>query len=67
MMNGWLGGKAGLSVEEINTLFRRLAIPAVKSACPQSYGSNLKPPPVVSTEVHAYSRLQASTVCRNLD
>jgi len=28
----WLKGKMRLSVEEVNTLFRRLAIPAVKAA-----------------------------------
>jgi hypothetical protein len=28
----WLAGKMRLSVEEVNTLFRRLAIPAVKAA-----------------------------------
>ena len=31
MMKGWLGGKARLSVAELNALFRWLAIPAVKS------------------------------------
>ena len=34
MMKGWLGGKAGLSIEELNALFRWLAIPAVKSPFP---------------------------------
>jgi hypothetical protein len=34
MMKGWLGGKVRLSVKELNALFRRLAIPAVKSAFP---------------------------------
>jgi AcrR family transcriptional regulator len=34
MMNSWLRGKPRLSVEELNALFRRLAIPAVRSASP---------------------------------
>jgi hypothetical protein len=42
VMRGWLGGNAPLSVEELNALFRRLAIPAVRSAFPQSYGGNWK-------------------------
>jgi AcrR family transcriptional regulator len=32
MLMWWLGGKARLSVEELNTLFRRFAIPAAKAA-----------------------------------
>jgi len=28
----WLGGKAKLSVDELNTLFRRFAIPAARAA-----------------------------------
>jgi hypothetical protein len=31
-MMWWLGGKRRLSVEEVDTLFRRLAIPALKAA-----------------------------------
>jgi Transcriptional regulator C-terminal region len=34
MMKSWLRGKPRLSVEELNALFRRLAIPAVRSASP---------------------------------
>jgi hypothetical protein len=32
MLMWWLGGKVRLSVEELNALFRRLAIPAVRAA-----------------------------------
>ncbi len=32
----WLDGRMRLSVEEVNTLFRRLAIPALKAALPQA-------------------------------
>lgn len=32
LMMWWLSGKARLTVEELNTLFRRFAIPAVKAA-----------------------------------
>jgi len=32
LLMGWLAGKLRLSVEKVNTLFRRLAIPAVKAA-----------------------------------
>ena len=32
LMMWWLGGKRRLSVEEVDTLFRRLAIPALKAA-----------------------------------
>jgi len=31
LMMWWLGGKRRLSVEEVDTLFRRLAIPALKA------------------------------------
>jgi hypothetical protein len=32
LMMWWLGGKRRLSVEEVDALFRRLAIPALKAA-----------------------------------
>jgi hypothetical protein len=34
LLGCWLNGKTRLSVEEVNALFRRLAIPALKTALP---------------------------------